>query len=58
MFVLNKPLINAARNFQDDAALKLCGSGGGGFVAAFVNQNKSDAFCDYLMQHKLTFHRV
>ncbi|MGD9992592.1 MAG: mevalonate kinase [Salinivirgaceae bacterium] len=58
MFVLNKVLLEAVNRFKDDASLKLCGSGGGGFVSAWVRKSKSPEFIDYLDHHKLTYHRV
>jgi mevalonate kinase len=58
MFVLNKPLLEAMNRFKDDASLKLCGSGGGGFISTWVRESKSREFIHYLDHHKLTYHRV
>lgn len=58
MFVLNNPLSEAARIFKNDASLKLCGSGGGGFISAWVRKSKSPEFIDFLNSHKLAFHLV
>ncbi|PKP09269.1 MAG: hypothetical protein CVU09_12190 [Bacteroidetes bacterium HGW-Bacteroidetes-4] len=58
MFVLNTPLLEAMNRFKDDVSLKLCGSGGGGFVSAWVRKSKSQEFIDYLNHHMLTYHQV
>lgn len=58
MFVLNKALLEAMNRFKDDASLKLCGSGGGGFVSAWVRKSKSQEFIDFLNSQKLSFHRI
>ncbi len=58
MFVLNKPLLEATQSFRDEVSLKLCGSGGGGFVSAWVRKSKSQEFIDFLNSQKLSFHRI
>lgn len=58
MFVLNKPLLEAMNRFKDDASLKLCGSGGGGFVSAWIRNTKIREFMNYLDANKLTYYQV
>jgi len=54
MFVLNEPLKNALQQFSGSLSIKLCGSGGGGFLLGFAKFNDFDEINQYLKLHQIS----
>jgi len=54
MYILNKPIEEAKKIFSNDLAIKLCGSGGGGFALGIARINRFNDLQEFFQQNNVS----